>query len=48
MEIFLDGTELEDQVAEAFRTEGYMVFTRRNHCDILAVKPNAALAYLIE
>jgi len=44
----LSGAELEDRVAEAFRDQGYIVFTRRNHCDILAVKPNAALAYLIE
>ncbi len=44
----MGGTELEDRVAEAFRAQGYIVFTRRNHCDILAVKPNSALAYLIE
>jgi len=44
----LSGTELEERVAEAFRTGGYIVFARRNRCDILAVKPNASLAYLIE
>jgi len=39
---------LEDRVAEAFRGKGYIVFTRRNHCDVLAVKPDMALAYLVE
>jgi len=31
---------LEDQVAEAFEKRGYIVFKRRNHCDVLAVKPD--------
>jgi len=44
----LSGTLLEDQVAEAFKKRGYIVFTRRNHCDVLAVKPDMALAYLVE
>jgi hypothetical protein len=39
---------LEDQVAEAFKKRGYIVFTRRNHCDVLAIKPDMALAYLVE
>jgi len=42
------GVVLEDQVADAFRKKGYIVFTRRNHCDVLAVKPDMALAYLVE
>jgi len=44
----LSGTLLEDQVAEAFKKRGYIVFTRRNHCDVLAIKPDMALAYLVE
>jgi len=44
----LSGTLLEDQVAEAFKNRGYIVFTRRNHCDVLAIKPDMALAYLVE
>jgi len=44
----LSGTLLEDQVADAFKKRGYIVFTRRNHCDILAIKPDMALAYLVE
>jgi len=44
----LSGTLLEDQVTEAFKKRGYIVFTRRNHCDVLAVKPDMALAYLVE
>lgn len=39
---------LEDMISEAFRKQGYIVFTRKNHCDVLAVKPDMALAYLIE
>ena len=35
-------------MSEAFRKGGYIVFTRRNHCDVLAVKPDMALAYLME
>jgi len=42
------GVVLEDRVAEAFRKRGYIVFTRKNHCDVLAVKPDMALAYLVE
>ncbi len=44
----MSGVELEDTIAEAFKNEGYIVFTRRNHCDVLAVKPDMSLAYLIE
>lgn len=44
----LSGTLLEDLVAQAFEKIGYIVFTRRNHCDVLAVKPDMALAYLVE
>lgn len=42
------GTMLEDKVSEAFRKRGYIVFTRKNHCDVLAVKPDMKLAYLVE
>jgi len=44
----MSGAVLEDQIAEAFERRGYIVFKRRNHCDVLAVKPNMALAYLVE
>lgn len=44
----MSGTVLEDAVAEAFQKIGYIVFTRRNHCDVLAVKPDMSLAYLVE
>ncbi len=44
----MSGTVLEDQTAEAFEKRGYIVFKRRNHCDVVAVKPNMALAYLVE
>jgi len=44
----LSGTILEDMVAEAFKKRGYIVFTRRNHCDVLAVKSDMSLAYLVE
>jgi len=44
----MSGVVLEDQIAEAFEKQGYIVFKRRNHCDVLAVKPNMALAYLVE
>jgi len=44
----MSGTELEDRVAEVFEKRGYIVFRRRNHCDVLAVKPNVAVAYLVE
>jgi len=44
----LSGAVLEDQIAEAFEKQGYIVFRRKNHCDVLAVKPNMALAYLVE
>jgi hypothetical protein len=44
----MSGTELEDRIAEAFEKRGYIVFKRRNHCDVLAVKPNMAVAYLVE
>ena len=44
----MSGTLLEDTVAEAFRKRGYIVFIRQNHCDILAVRPDMFLAYLVE
>ena len=44
----MSGAVLEDRVAEAFKKKGYIVFTRRNHCDVLAVKPDMSLAYLVE
>jgi len=44
----MSGTELEDRIAEAFEKRGYIVFRRKNHCDVLAVKPNMAVAYLVE
>lgn len=44
----MSGTVLEDKVADAFRESGYIVFIRSNHCDVLAVKPDMSLAYLIE
>ncbi len=44
----MSGTELEDRVAEAFEKRGYIVFRRKNHCDVLAVKPNTAVTYLVE
>jgi hypothetical protein len=44
----MSGTVLEDAVADAFRKRGYIVFTRRNRCDVLAVKPDMTLAYLVE
>lgn len=37
----MSGTELEDKVAEAFERKGYVVFVRRNHCDVLAVNLKA-------
>jgi len=44
----MSGTVLEDQIAETFEKRGYIVFKRRNHCDVVAVKPSMALAYLVE
>lgn len=44
----MSGTVLEDKISEAFKRQGYIVFTRKNHCDVLAVKPDMALAYLVE
>jgi hypothetical protein len=44
----MSGSLLEDMIAEAFKKKGYIVFTRRNHCDILAVKSDMSLAYLVE
>lgn len=41
-------SELEDKVAEAFRRKGFIVFVRKNHCDILAVDAQSELAYLVE
>jgi len=39
-------SELENRVADLFKECGYYVMTRRNHCDVLAVKGN--LAFLLE
>ncbi|MEM0235549.1 hypothetical protein [Thermofilum sp.] len=44
----MGGTELEDRVADAFRKAGFIVFVRKNRCDVLAVNLKAELAYLIE
>lgn len=44
----MSGTMLEDSVSEAFRKKGFIVFTRQNHCDVLAIKPDMSLAYLVE
>jgi hypothetical protein len=44
----MSGTVLEDLVSNAFKKRGYLVFTRQNHCDVLAVKPDMTLAYLVE
>lgn len=44
----MSGSVLEDKIAEAFERQGYIVFLRRNYCDVLAVMPRAALAYLVE
>jgi len=46
--MIMSGAVLEDMVAEAFKKKGYIVFTRRNYCDVLAVKPDMSLAYLVE
>lgn len=43
----MSGKALEDQVAEAFENNGFIVFKRKIHCDVLAVKPNAAGTYLV-
>jgi hypothetical protein len=44
----VSGVFLEDAVAEAFKKKGFIVFTRRNYCDVLAVKLDMSLAYLVE
>jgi len=44
----MSGAILEDAVSEAFKKKGFIVFTRQNHCDVLAVKPDMTLAYLVE
>jgi hypothetical protein len=44
----MSGTILEDMISEVFRRKGFIVFTRQNHCDVLAVKPDMSLAYLVE
>lgn len=44
----MSGTVLEDAVSEAFRRRGFIVFTRQNYCDVLAIKPDMSLAYLVE
>jgi len=48
MGVKMAGTVLEDKISEAFHKRGYIVFTRKNHCDVLAVKPDMTLAYLVE
>ena len=35
-------------MAEAFRRNGYVVFVRQNHCDVLAVNLKSEIAYLVE
>ncbi|MGP3667046.1 MAG: restriction endonuclease [Candidatus Bathyarchaeota archaeon] len=42
----MSGSELEERVAEAFRRRGYIVWLRKNKCDILAVR--GSIAYLVE
>ncbi|MEM3730719.1 MAG: hypothetical protein QW667_00855 [Candidatus Bathyarchaeia archaeon] len=44
----MSGSVLEDKIAAAFEKNGYIVFVRRNHCDVLAVKSDMSLAYLVE
>ena len=44
----MSGSALEDMIGEAFKKKGYIVFLRRNHCDVLAVKSDMSLAYLVE
>jgi len=44
----MSGSVLEDMIGEAFKRKGYIVFTRRNHCDVLAIKSDMSLAYLVE
>ncbi|MEM3641052.1 MAG: hypothetical protein QXH37_03925 [Candidatus Bathyarchaeia archaeon] len=44
----MSGVFLEDTIAESFKKRGFIVFVRRNHCDVLAVKPDMSLAYLVE
>jgi len=39
---------LEDTIERVLKQEGYIVYKRKNHCDILAVKPNGSLGYLVE
>ena len=41
-------SELEDRVADAFRRKGFIVFVRKNRCDVLAVDVKSELAYLVE
>lgn len=44
----MSGTLLEDTVGDAFQKSRYIVFRRKNHCDVLAVKPDMTIAYLVE
>lgn len=44
----VSGALLEDTIAQAFEDKGYIIFVRKNHCDVLAVKPDMSLAYLVE
>jgi hypothetical protein len=44
----MSGTLLEDIIGDAFERRKYIVFRRKNHCDVLAVKPDMTLAYLVE
>jgi len=43
----MSGTVLEDMVAEAFEKRGYIVFTRRNHCDVLARASQTTLFFML-
>lgn len=42
----LKGSDLENFISEALYNNGWIVFTRKNHCDILAWR--FGLVYLIE
>lgn len=44
----MSGAELGNLVAEAFDKRGYIVFKRKNNCDVLAVEPDVAVAYRVE
>ncbi|MFQ5870675.1 MAG: nuclease-related domain-containing protein [Candidatus Geothermarchaeales archaeon] len=42
------GSELEDAIADAFRRKGWITFTRTNRCDVVAVRPDGSLAFVVE